>query len=39
MEHVGTMGWRNIGGSEKWDMSEQWGGVTLGRWNNEELKK
>jgi hypothetical protein len=34
MEHVGTMGCHNIGVSEQWDMSEQWGGITLGVRNN-----
>jgi hypothetical protein len=31
---VGIMGCRNIGDSEQWNMSEQWGGVTLGVRNN-----
>ena len=34
MEHVRTMEWHNIGGLEQWDMSEQWGGITLGVQNN-----
>ena len=39
MGHVGTMGCRNIGVMEQWDMSEQSDVGILGSWNNEELKK